>query len=163
MRLEELKKGFWGYKKEGVFQYITDLESTFSQKLLEKDAQAERAAQEAQARIQALEQEERALRQELDKFRDQQSQIARAILDARASAEAMKAESLAQEEAARETVRQALETELAELGRYRETVAGVREAVREALGALDRQLEALEDQADAAEEASPEKNLSLFQ
>ena len=44
MRLEELKKGLWGYKKEGVFQYITELEETCSRKLQDREAQAERAA-----------------------------------------------------------------------------------------------------------------------
>ena len=40
MRLEELKKGFWGYRKDAVFQYITEQEESFSQKLMEKEAQA---------------------------------------------------------------------------------------------------------------------------
>ena len=37
MRLDELKKGLWGYKKEGVYRYIMNLEEESSQKLAEKD------------------------------------------------------------------------------------------------------------------------------
>ena len=65
MRLEELKKGLWGYKKEGVFQYITELEETCSRKLQDREAQAERAEQQAGERIRALEQENGALKEEL--------------------------------------------------------------------------------------------------
>ena len=65
MRLESLKKGFWGYKRDAVFQYITEQEELFSQKMAEKDAQLDRAGQQAQARIQELEQENRALKEEL--------------------------------------------------------------------------------------------------
>ena len=45
MQLDELKKGFWGYQKEGVFQYITAREEEFSRRLLEKEAQADQALQ----------------------------------------------------------------------------------------------------------------------
>ena len=72
MQLDELKKGFWGYQKEGVFQYITAREEEFSRRLLEKEAQADQALQRAQTRVQELEQEAvdawsrvRALEQEL--------------------------------------------------------------------------------------------------
>lgn len=65
MRLEELKKGFWGYQKDAVFQYITQQEEAFTQKMTEKDALLERTDRQAQARIQELEQENRALKEEL--------------------------------------------------------------------------------------------------
>ena len=51
MQLDELKKGFWGYQKEGVFQYITAREEEFSRRLLEKEAQADQALQRAQTRV----------------------------------------------------------------------------------------------------------------
>lgn len=174
MRLEELKKGLWGYKKEGVFQYITELEETCSRKLQDREAQAERAEQQAGERIRALEQENGALKEELAVLRGRQDRISAAILDARASAEAMKAESRAQEEAARaetqareaaarETIRRTLEAELAELDRYREKVAALRESVHRTLEELQRRTEALERQAEALDEASPAGNLTLFQ
>ena len=163
MRLEELKKGFWGYKREGVFQYITDLEETCSRKLQERDERAEQAARQAQARVQALEQENRALREELEKLRARQDQISQAILDARDSAAAMRAESQAREEAAREEIRQTLEADLAELGRYRERITALRETIRRTLESLEQQAGALEEQAEALNAASPAGNLTLFQ
>lgn len=48
MHLDQLKKGLWGYRKDSVFQYIASQEEVFSQKLLEKDAQAEGAARQYQ-------------------------------------------------------------------------------------------------------------------
>ena len=163
MRLEELKKGFWGYKKEGVFQYITDLEQTCSQKLQEREERAAQSERQAQARIQALEQEHSALKEELSKLRGQQDQISAAILDARASAETMRAETQAREEAARAAVQRALEEDLAELKRYREKVSALRESIRWTLEGLDGQMEEAEQQAQALDETSPERNLTLFQ
>ena len=163
MRLEELKKSFWGYQKDAVFQYITQQEEAFTQKLAEKDALLERTDRQAQDRIQELEQENRALKRELEGLRKQQDQISRAILDARASAEALKAESRAQEEAAREEVRRALEGDLAELARYREEVADLRRAIQTAVKDLERQTEELEQRAEELYEAAPAGNLTLFQ
>ena len=162
MRLEELKKGFWGYKKEGVFQYITDLESTFSQKLLEKDAQMERMDQQAQTRIRELEEENSRLREEVSRIRGQYDQISTAILDARASAEALKAETQVQEEAARQTLRQALEQDLSLLDGYRANIKKLRESICATLEELNAQTHQLEQQAASLSEAAPTGNLALF-
>ena len=163
MRLEELKKSFWGYQKDAVFRYITQQEEAFAQKIEEKDALLERADRQAQTRIRDLEQENRALKEELGRLRKQQDQIARAILDARASAEALRVESRAQEEAAREAVRQALEQDMAELAHYREKTAELRRAIQTAMKSLERQAEELEQQTEELYEAAPAGNLTLFQ
>ena len=126
MRLEELKRGLWGYRKDAVFQYLAQQEEQFTQKLAEKDAQMEQARQQDLSRIQELERENRVMKEELTRLQGRQDQIAQAILDARSSAEALKAESQAREEEARETVRQALERDLAELAGYRDQVAALR-------------------------------------
>lgn len=163
MRLEELKRGLWGYKKDAVFQYISQLEDTFSQKMTEKDAQVERIVQQEQARIWDLEQENRALKEDLARMRDRQDQISQAILDARSSAEALRAESLAQEEAARENIRKTLERELAELSVYREKVATLRKAIKTAMAGLEQETEEMERQVEELCEAAPAGNLTLFQ
>lgn len=36
MKLDQLKKGFWGYKRASVYEYITMMEEEFSEKLAEK-------------------------------------------------------------------------------------------------------------------------------
>ena len=163
MRLEELKKSFWGYQKDAVFQYIIQQEGIFTQKLAEKDAQLERIDRQAQDHIRELEQENRELKEELSRLREQQDQISQAILDARASAEALKAETRAQEESAQEKIRQALGQDLAELASYRERVTDLRKAIRTAIEGLDQQAEKMEQQAEKLYEAAPKGNLTLFQ
>ena len=75
MRLEELKKSLWGYRKETVLQYVVAQEEAFSKRLLEKDGQAAEADRQARARIEALEAENRELRGELERLRGLQEQI----------------------------------------------------------------------------------------
>lgn len=162
MRLEELKKSIWGYQKDAVFRYITEQEDAFSQKMAEKDALLERTDRQAQARIQELEQENREMKEELGRLREQQDRIAQAILDARASAETMKAESRAQEEAARETVRQTLEKDLAELTRYRDKAASLKKAIQTAMKEMEEQTQEMEQQAQELYEATSAGNLTLF-
>ena len=163
MRLEELKKGLWGYKKDEVIQYLSQQEELFAQKMAEKDAQLEQMNRQAQSRIQALEQENRALKEELTRLRVQQDQISQAILDARSSAERLKAESRAQEEAARETVRRMLEQDMAVLDGYRQQLADLRLAIQTAMKGLEQQTEAMEQQAEELLGAAPQGNLTLFQ
>ena len=162
MRLEELKKGLWGYKKDAVFQYISQQEEQFTQKMAEKDAQMEQVSRQDRSRIQDLEQENHALKEELARLRAQQDKISQAILDARSSAETLKAESRAQEEKARETVRQALEQDLAVLDGYRQQVADLHRAIQTAMKGLEQQTEEMEQRAEELLEAAPQGNLTLF-
>ncbi len=163
MRIEELKKGFWGFQKDGVFRFIAQQEEGFAQKLAEKDAQMERRSQQDQERIQRLEEENRKLQAELERFQKQQDLIAQAILDARASADALKAESQAQEAAARETVRLTLDREMREMERYRENIAALREALHAMTKELDRKADQAEEQVKEVYAAAPMHNLTLFQ
>lgn len=66
MCIEGLKKGFWGFQKDGVFRFIAQLEEAFAQKLAEKDAQLERRSRQDQERIRRLEEENRKLQAELE-------------------------------------------------------------------------------------------------
>lgn len=163
MRLEELKRGLWGYKKDEVIQYLSQQEELFAQKMAEKDAQLEQMNRQAQSRIQDLEQENRALKEELTRLRIQQDQISQAILDARSSAERLKAESRAQEEAARETIRRMLEQDMAVLDGYRQQLADLRLVIQTAMKGLEQQTEAMEQQAEELLGAAPQGNLTLFQ
>ena len=134
MRLEELRKGLWGYRRDDVFKFITEMEDEAAKKLAEQGEAASEAENRAIRRAQELEKENRALRSEVDRLRAQQEQISMAILDARASAEALKAETRAQEE-----------------------------AIRSTLEGLERDVEEAELQVEAAAAASPAANLTLFE
>ena len=74
----------------------------------------------------------------------------------------MREESRAQEEAARETVRRTLESDLAELAGYRTQIDALRESLRTLLESLDRQADSLAGQADDLTGSAPVGNLSLF-
>ena len=163
MRLEELRKGLWGYRRDDVFKFITEMEDEAAKKLAEQGEAASEAENRAIRRAQELEKENRALRSEVDRLRAQQEQISMAILDARASAEALKAETRAQEEAARAAVRGTMEEELAELRRYAGTLAALREAIRSTLEGLDRDVEEAEELVEAAAAATPAANQTLFE
>ncbi len=163
MRVEELKRGLWGYQKQSIFQYIAEQEEAFSRKLLEKDQQAEAAAQLARERIQALEAEVTALRGQLGELQRRHAHIADTLLDARAAAEEMKAESRAQEEAAREVVRKTLDGAMGEVAGYRERIAGLRRAIERTLRDMDSQTAQLEEEAEALEASSPANYLNFFQ
>ena len=176
MQLDELKKGFWGYQKEGVFQYITAREEEFSRRLREKEAQADQALQRAQTRVQeleqeavdawsrvrALEQELQSLREERDALRKQQAMVADALLDARAYAGRLREESMAREEDARAQLRCALDRDLAELSGYRNKISALRLALQSALEGFDRRSEELERQAEVLASASPSGLLTLL-
>ena len=142
MHLDQLKKGLWGYRKDSVFQYIASQEEVFSQKLLEKDAQAEGAARQYQEKC---------------------DMISDALLDARSCAAQMKEESRALETEAQERIRQALEQELEQVAQYKEKVAALRCNIQATLAALDYKAAELEEQAQQLSDASPDGNLSLFQ
>ena len=142
MQLDELKKGFWGYQKEGVFQYITAREEEFSRRLLE--------------------QELLSLREERDALRKQQAMVADALLDARAYAGRLREESMAREEDARAQLRCALDRDLAELSGYRNKISALRLALQSALEGFDRRSEELERQAEVLASASPSGLLTLL-
>ena len=63
----------------------------------------------------------------------------------------------------RQTVRQALERDLAELAGYRERVVALRQAIQTALERMGQQAGEMEQQAEELFEATPQRNLTLFQ
>ena len=84
MRMEELQTGFFGYRKESVYQLIASMEENFSSKLMEKDAQHTKAMQDAQIKIAELETELRTVRAEHLSSRKDQDMISDTLLDAQA-------------------------------------------------------------------------------
>ena len=87
MTLDELRSGFFGYQKASVYRYITSLEEQFSFKLVEKDAAAKRAAEQYQEKINQLEQELQAVREQCETQKNEQMVIAHTLLDAQRYAE----------------------------------------------------------------------------
>ena len=100
MRLDELKKGFWGYKRDSVYQYVALMEEDFSAKLLEKDGQMKKAVEAV--RQEAAQAAEQAQKGAADLVEQAKRESGRAIEQARLqAAEAEKAAEQTREELAR--------------------------------------------------------------
>lgn len=163
MTLSELKSGFFGYRKTSVYQYITSLEEQFSSKLMEQEAQARKDAEQYQQRIQQLEEELAAIREQYETQRSQQLVVADTLLDAQRWAGQLRQEAEEQRQQASQQLEEEVGRQNRELERYRAQVQALREAFRSTLQELDGQAAKLEEQVDETLAAAPDHNLSLFQ
>ncbi len=57
MRMNDLKTGIWGYKKESFYNYIVSLEEEAARKMAQRDLEAEEVKQEYEKRVAELEKE----------------------------------------------------------------------------------------------------------
>ena len=64
MESKNLKKGLFGFQQASVFQYISDIEETFSAKLMEKDAQAQKNEEQYLLKIRRIEEEQKEIKEE---------------------------------------------------------------------------------------------------
>lgn len=89
MRLDQLQKGFWGYRKESVFRYIVSLEKEASRKLMELEErmgqEREELIREKERLLSQLQEKEEAVRQlqeEIHSLRQNQADVIAALVDA---------------------------------------------------------------------------------
>ena len=162
MRLEDLKKGFWGYRKEPVFQYLTQIEDACARKLREREEQMRRCAGKARSASRPWR------RRTAPCGRSWRSCAPNRTTSPRPSWTPGQRRAAARGEPGPgggrpERVRRTLEEELGELRKYQERIAALREAIRKTLEDLERQAEALERESRELAAASPAANLSLFQ
>ena len=162
MKTEELKTGFWGYKKFSVYQYITTLEEQFSAKLLEKDLETRTALDQAQARIQQLEQELSVLRQQYEEQQSAQMLISNTLLEAQRYADMLKKEAEARDRDAQQQHAEALEKREEMLRHYDAQLQQLRETFRSMLQEMDGSVQDLAGKAEALHADGAEGNLSLF-
>ena len=126
MRLDELKKGLWGYKKEGVYRYIMNLEEESSQKLAEKDEKMAQQEAQAQSRIGELERTVEALREENTSLKANQSAVFATLLEAQRYAERLREESARREQKAQEELKTKICRQTQMLERYSDRVRQLR-------------------------------------
>ncbi len=162
MTLDHLKKGFWGYQKSSVYEYVTALEGDFSQKLMEQEAKARDSETQYQERVRQLEEELTTLRQQYEAQQAEQRMISSTLIEAKKYAETLKQEA----DAAAQAERQAWERELEQmhkaLNQYRLQVRTLREQFSTMLQALDDQVEDFDQQAQATASDCPGRNMNLF-
>lgn len=176
MQLDEIKKGLFGYQKDGVLQYLAEKEEELSKQLLEKDAQSEQALQQAQkriselertsadnwAKVRRLEQEIQSLQGELENLRQQEAMVADTLIDAQTYAQQIRENSQAQEAQVQERLRAALDRDFGRLEDYRMKILTLRRALQSTLREFDQRADRLEQQMEDLSHASPAQNLTLL-
>lgn len=163
MKTDELKTGFWGYKKFSVYQYINTLEEQFSAQLLEKDRESREALEQEQQRVRQLEQELEDLRRQMEEQQREQMLIAATLLDAQRYAEQLKQEADAREREAQQRMDSALKQREQMLARYDERLSRLRGQFVSMLREMDDSASELSAAVEEAKASAPAGNMSLFQ
>lgn len=162
MGVEELKTGFWGYKKFSVYQYIADLEKSFSAKLLEKDQESHELLEKERARVRQLEEELHTLQQQYDAQEKEQTLIAATLLEAQRYAELLKAQSEEREQAARQQLKEALAQKDRELQQYDQRIQQIREMLQSALQEMESSTDRLAVEISAGRADAPSEDIPSF-
>ena len=143
MRMEELKRGFWGYTRESVYRCITAMEEEFSARLLEKDAAVTRLEEQYQGRIRELEESLAQVQREGEAQRRDQATISEALLNAQEYARGLREETQRQEEEVRRELDAQIQRQRRELEAYQGELKRLRETFQALLEEMDGRMEAL--------------------
>lgn len=159
MRLSEIKKGFWGYKKEGISQYIAELEAEVRAKLQEKDEEIRRTEEAAKARTTELEEALRAVRKENEALRAEQASIADALIQAQKYAEQIRKEADEFEREAYARVQAGVDRQRQELEEYAKAADVLKEQLHVLLKDTLGKTEDIQRELNILHDKGPESNL----
>ena len=162
MKTEDLKTGFWGYKKYSVYQYITEMETQFSAKLMEKDEEAKALLEQERQRSRQLEEELAQLRRQLERQNSEQALIASTLMEAKRYAQQLKDRADEQDQAARQQLEEALSLRDAELNSYDERLQRLRRQFTELLHEMDGSAQQPEADLEEPKAQAPRRSMSLF-
>lgn len=162
MKLEELKTGFWGYKKFSVYQYITALEEQFSAKLLEKDEEHRQLLEQERQRVLQLEEELSTLRQQYEAQKNDQLMIANTLMEAQRYAELLKAQTDEQAQIAKQQLAEAVAQRDQDLQRYDARLQQLRDLFQSMLQEMDASSAQLVLELEHVKSEVPDQNMSLF-
>lgn len=137
MQISELKKGFWGYRKEDVYQYISTLNEAFSKKLLEKDEKTDHLLRDLQVKNTALEQELTALKKENEEYKKMYFAISDSIINAQSYAVQLKNETKEKEQALREKLEAEITSQHLKLASHIEQIESLRAHLKSVLEDMD--------------------------
>ena len=150
MRMDELEKGFWGYKKESVYNYIVSMEERTSQKLAEKDEELSQLENDSQQRITELESSLEAAQEEIERLRESQAPAFTTLL---------KDESVRREQKTQEELKMTVQLQTERVDVYSAKVHQLREAIRDMLREFESEADLMEQSAAALPPQAP--NVSL--
>lgn len=162
MNLDNLQKGFFGYKKSSVYEYISSMEEEFSERLLEKDGDAKKKEEEYKEKIRQLESELQDVRKQLDGCKKEQMMIGDTLMDAKRYAEELKKKAYEEEEKERRKWEQAVAQNNLELDNYQKKISEVREHLIKTLQNMDEKAAELGTQIQEIKEECPNRNMTLF-
>ena len=162
MKTDELKTGFWGYKKFSVYQYINALEEQFSAQLQEKDRESRAALEQERQRVRQLEQELADLRRQMEDQQHEQMLIASTLLEAQRYAEQLKKEADGREQEAQRQLDDALELRAQILSRYDDRLSRLRDQFVSMLQEMEEAAGRVSDAVEETKASAPERNMSLF-
>lgn len=159
MRLDELKKGFWGYKKESVYRYIVSLEEEVSEKLEQEEEQSKKVKGELRQRLSELENALKEAQKENEAMGEKQLAVSNTLREA----QKFKENSFRREQECREDLDAAVEEKLRELDTYFERIWQIIKIFQGLLEEMDGKAEILERKMKILDMQAPVTNLSLFQ
>ncbi len=163
MEIDQLKRGFWGYQKDSVYQLVSSMEDKFSTTLLEKEEEIKKKEEMYLSRIHTLENELLETKQKLENHVTHQDMISMTLLDAKRFAQTMQAEAEEKQKAEMEKFYEDLKQKKKELLHYQKSISDLREKVRETLNSMDMQIQGLTDTAEETMQSAPCGNMSLFE
>lgn len=163
MRLDELKTGLFGYKKNGVYEYVTSLEEEFSLRMTEKDAQAKKNEEEYQHKINRLEKELEELRHQYEAQKNQQLMIGSTLLEAKRYAASLMQQADLKKQKEYEEWENELSQKKQELNEYHAKIINIREMFCNLLTSMDKKTNELDKQVQILKDDCPSRNMSLFE
>lgn len=142
---DNLKKSFYGYSKESVYEYIAELNEEFSERVLKNDA-------EHNARIKSLEETINQLKNENLELKRRESAITSALIEAQQYAKALKIQALkAHKEQVKDTEEKHAEAR-ARINAIMEDITGFEKDIAASLEKIKADLQAFETKSDAINE-----------
>lgn len=142
--MDELKRGFWGYKKDSVYRYIVSMEEDASARVAEKEARLEKLEAESKQQIAGLESALSALREENASLRNNQAVVFSTLMEAQKHAEHIKAESRRRERQVQEEIAMSVQRKTKQVDNYLEQIRMFRETVQAMLKEFDERAEEAE-------------------
>lgn len=156
MRLDEIKKGFWGYNKEEVCRYIAQLEAKAQAK---KEEELRRQEEASSKRVAELEEALRAVREENEVLRREQASIADTLIQAQKYAQQIRDEADEFEREAHGRVQASVDRRLQELEEYSAAADVLKEQLHALLKDTLGKTEDIQRELNILHDKGPDSNL----
>lgn len=153
--MDELQRGFWGYKKDSVYRYIVSMEEKASKQLAEKDARLAQLEADMKQQIAELEGEGKkqlaeleatvaALREENAALRENQVVVFHTMMEAQKYADRLRADSAMQSQEAQKRLSDAVGRQTRQLEEYLAQVQQIRAVIQDRLKGFDGDMKGVE-------------------